>query len=451
MSRRILTASGRARFAALAMCLALIAAAFALTSSAQVVGNPVVGTPTLQVARQGHTATLLVDGRVLIIGGERASADGPVPVSEAELFDPDSVTFSVVPNSSDSEARADHTATLLADGHVLVTGGRRNDAPLNSTAVFDPTTNAFSAGTALQHARTGHSATMLMDGKLLIAGGDVTGSAELFDPATQSFSSLTALLGTPRMFHAAVLLQSGQVLLVGGVGLDNSALNSAELFDPTTQSFSAVGNTMQVARVLPTLRVLPDGKVQVIGGSQDNSMEMFDPAGASFSAYAQVLIGSTSVEQVLRAQTRAALFHNLQDGALVGAFATQLDRDEHSLTEMPERNQALVAGGIDTSGQSLQSAAVLSSSSASVTTDKLDYAPGQIVTITGRGWQAGEAVSIVLHEKSPTEEEEETASAVADANGNFTSIEYAPDLLDVGVTYTLTATGQASGFVAPTT
>src|SRR5206468_3693497 len=81
------------------------------------------------------------------------------------------------------------------------------------------------------------------------------------------------------------------------------------------------------------------------------------------------------VETILRAQTRAALFHNLQDGALVGAFAPLLDRDAHSLTEIPARNQALVAGGVDSSDQSLTSAAVLSSSSASVTTDKLDFPP----------------------------------------------------------------------------
>src|SRR5439155_9866011 len=111
MSRRILTASGRARFTALAMCLALMGAALALTSSAQV-----IGTPDLQVARQGHTATLLADGRVLIVGGENASG----PVSEAELFDPALATFSVVANSL--VPRTDHAATLLTDGRVLVTG-----------------------------------------------------------------------------------------------------------------------------------------------------------------------------------------------------------------------------------------------------------------------------------------------------------------------------------------
>src|SRR5438876_6604994 len=131
-----------ARFAALAVSVTLLAAAFALTTSAQV-----VGTPTLQVARQGHTATLLADGRVVLIGGENASG----PVREAEIFDPASGTFSTVANSIVS--RADHTATLLADGRVLVIGGRHNDALLNSTEVFNPATNSFLASPAvLQHA-----------------------------------------------------------------------------------------------------------------------------------------------------------------------------------------------------------------------------------------------------------------------------------------------------------
>src|SRR5207247_4070437 len=422
LTRRLGWATLWARLAALGAGVALLAVALSSLSSAQVVGSA-----DMQVARQGHTATLLADGRVVLIGGENASG----PVSQAEIFDPVAGAFSTVANSS--IARADHTATLLTDGRVLVTGGRHNDTLLTSTEIFDSATNSFLASPAvLQHARTGHSATVLADGKLLVVGGDAAGSAELFDPATQSFTSLAALLSVPRMFHAAVLLQSGQVLIVGGVGKNNKALRSAELFDPTTLSFAAVDSALQVARVLPTLRVLADGKVQVMGGSQDNSMEIFDPAWGSFGAYAQLLNSSSStpVETILRAQTRAALFHNLQDGALVGAFAPLLDRDEYSLTEMPKQNQALVAGGVDTNGQSLPSAAMLSSSAASVTTDKLDYPPGQTVTITGGGWQPGEKVSMVLHEE-PSLHAERKLSAEADAAGHFTNTKYTPEHHDL--------------------
>src|SRR5207249_7555264 len=103
----------------------------------------------------------------------------------------------------------------------------------------------------------------------------------------------------------------------------------------------------------------------------------------------------------------------------------------------------------DTNDQTLQSAAVLSSSSASVTTDKIDYPPGDTVTISGKGWQPGETVAMVLHEE-PTQKEKKL-TAIADATGAFANTKYGPDKHDLGVAYTLTATGQTSGFVAQTT
>ena len=350
-------------------------------------------------------------------------------------------------------ARADHTATLLGDGRVLIAGGRQYTTLLDSTELFDPATGTFQAApVTLRRPRAGHSATVLADGTLLIAGGDDAGSAEILDPATASSTLLPALLAIARAYHAATLVESGSVLIVGGAEAGNGPLDSAELFDPATLRFHLVASVMQVARVEPSLRVLPDGKVQVIGGSRDNSMEVFNPAAGAFGAYARLLDSSstTPVDTILRAQTRAALFHNQQDAGLVGAFAPLLDREGHSLTEMPGRNQALVAGGVDTNDQALQSAAVLASSGAGVTTDKTSYAPGEIVTITGAGWQPGEAVSMGLHE-DPKVCDDRALSSVADADGRFTNSSFSPEPHDIGVTFALTATGQASGFVAQTT
>ncbi|TMA89557.1 MAG: DNRLRE domain-containing protein, partial [Deltaproteobacteria bacterium] len=421
----------RAPILLLAASAALTVASFALPSWAQV-----AGTPELQVARLGHTATVLGDGRILIVGGENASG----PVGQAEIFDPASGAFSLV-GSSSVVARADHTATLLGDGRVLIAGGRQYTTRLDSTELFDPATRTFQAvPVTLRQPRAGHSATVLADGTLLIAGGDDAGSAEILDPATASSTLLPALLAIARAYHAATLVESGSVLIVGGAEAGNGPLDSAELFDPTTLRFHLVASVMQVGRVEPSLRVLPDGKVQVIGGSRDNSMEVFNPAAGAFGGYARLLDGSgaTPVETILRAQTRAALFHNQQDAGLVGSFAPLLDREGHSLTEMPGRNQAL------------QSAAVLASSAASVTTDKTSYAPGEIVTVTGAGWQPGEAVSMGLHE-DPRVCDDRTLSSVADADGSFTDSSFSPEPHDVGVTFALTATGQASGFVAQTT
>src|SRR5438128_2346096 len=182
MSRRILTASGRARFTALAMCLALIAAAFALTSSAQVVGNPVVGTPTLQVARQGHTATLLASGKVLIVGGEATGS--------AELFDPTTQSFSSL-TALLGTPRMFHAAVLLQSGQVLIVGGIGSDnSALNSAELFDPTTQSFSAvGNTMQVARVLPTLRVLPDGKVQVIGGSQDNSMEIFDPAEASFGA----------------------------------------------------------------------------------------------------------------------------------------------------------------------------------------------------------------------------------------------------------------------
>src|SRR5439155_3491321 len=213
----------------------------------------------MKVARLGHTATELPDGRMLIVGGQNETGT----VSDSEIFDPVSRTFSLASKSLDG--RTEHTATLLADGRVLVMGGRANGQLLDSTEIYDPVRNAFSYGPKLTQARAGHTATTLADGRILIAGGDRESTAEIYDPGRHEFVLIEAGLGTPRSFHTAALLKNGRVLLAGGSAADGRQLDSAELFDPETQSFSAAKSLMHIARLRPTLNVLLDGKVQVIG------------------------------------------------------------------------------------------------------------------------------------------------------------------------------------------
>src|SRR5262249_42508488 len=171
---------------------------------------------------------------------------------------------------------------------------------------------SFLKGALLNHARAGHTATVLADGRILIVGGDVEGSAEIYDPTLQSFILVKASLSAPRAFHSAVLLQNGKVLIAGGLGSDGNAVKTAEIFDAAKMSFSAPRNTMRGARSRPMLRMLPDGKVQVIGGDQEHSMEMFNAGGEYFTAYAHLLPSSdlpAGISQILHAQTRVALIH----------------------------------------------------------------------------------------------------------------------------------------------
>jgi hypothetical protein len=403
----------------------------------------------LNKARRSHSATLVSDGKVLIAGGE----DEKGFVTEAEIFDPATQTFALSENLN--APRADHTATRLSDGRVLIAGGRNGIGPLSSTEIFDPTTGGFSIGPDLNYARSGQTASQLNDGRIVFVGGDVAGSVEIYDPRTNTLSAIAAHLISARAFHSAAVFsqtvgdqQIEKILIAGGTALDGTPLKSGEVFDVASLSFSPVSNALTDAHTRALLRVLPDGKVQIIGGTDHEDIEIYDPAANIFGAHAHVYpIGDDHpalVQEILDAPMRAALLH-------VGATSALLNRERHTITEMPATNQALVAGGIDSSGNNLASASLFKSSPATVTTDKLDYAPGTPVVVTGKGWEPHEFVTLSFHEDPHQDTENlHTFTVQADVHGDFVCQEYAPEGQDAGVHYILAAKGGASGWTAQT-
>ena len=428
-----------------AICLALVLIfGFSSTGIAQVIANG-----QLAAARRGHTATALQDGKIVVIGGENGAGD----VGVVELFDPATRTFSSL---ADSLARTDHSATLLGDGRVLVAGGSAGGSALDTTQIFNPVDGTFSAGPALQRARSGHSATLLADGKVLIVGGDAGGSAEIIDAVGQ-VSTLSGSLAEPRALHGAVLLQDGRVLIAGGVDAADASqvLDSAEIFDPATGAFSAAATTMGTARALASMRALPDGKVQIIGGDASFSMEIYDPATGGFNAIAMLPPIPEMLDATLTTQGRAALTNpNIAQHPTVGALLTPddlalLDRADQTITEIPGLNQALVAGGVDSAGNVLDSVVLVQSSPAKITTDQTDYVAGRPVTMTGSGFLPNEQVNISLDER-PDAYTDPSYVVTADNQGGFTFTGFAPQIIDLNRTFVLTATGQSSGYVAQT-
>ena len=244
---------------------------------------------SLANARSGHTATLLPDGRVLVVGGENRRARAR---ASTEVWDPASASFA--PAGTLAEARVVHSATLLPDGRVLVVGGQGNDDVLATAEVWDPASATFGPAGSLAARRMGHTATLLPDGRVLvIGGGDLGGSdfamvsatAEVWDPATATFGPAGSL-AKRRLGHTATLLPDGRALVVGG-SLCQDECAKAEIRDPATASFGPAGSLPQ-ERSGHTATLLPDGRVLVIGG-RDNadfdvlaSAEVWDPATASF-------------------------------------------------------------------------------------------------------------------------------------------------------------------------
>ena len=271
-----------------------LALTFWPSRAASAAANTWSATGSLGTARYLHTATLLADGHVLIAGGYNGNI-----LSSAELYDP----FSGAWSATDSliRTRYYHTATLLPDGRVLVVGG----GGLTSVELYDPTNGTWSYTGSLATARYWHTATLLADGRVLVVGGDNLGggtlsSAELYDPVSGAWST-TGSLATARYWHTATLLPDGRVLVAGGFD-DNATLVSAEVYDPVSGTWSTTGS-LATARYHHTATLLTDGRILAVGGfnrrySNLASAELYDPISGTWSS-----IGSTGTARSIHTAT----------------------------------------------------------------------------------------------------------------------------------------------------
>ena len=231
-------------------------------------------TGSLNVPRNVHTATVLRDGRVLVVGGVDGRNFGGSSLNSAELYDPKEGKWSAT--GSLNAPRYGHTATLLENGEVLVAGGGEiidwdETIPLNTAELYDPDTGTWSFTGNLNTAVETHTATLLQNGKVLVLRGR-GGSAELYDPDTGTWSTISNLSRNIGFGHTATLLPDGRILIVGGIiegivgGEYNDRLfNPAELYDPNTGTWSSTG-PLNRARFNHTATLLPNGKVLVAGG-----------------------------------------------------------------------------------------------------------------------------------------------------------------------------------------
>ena len=304
----------------------------------------------MTAARAQHTATLLGSGKVLIAGGSgQGGLPGP-PLGGAELYDPSTRTFT--PAGSMITPRYYHSATLLADGRVLLAGGTQNvnvGASVFTAEIYDPSAGVFAptgnlnAGAGSVFAFTGPVTALLPDGRVFVAGAN---NPEVFDPQSGTFT-LTGPYADPGpiLVSTVTLLTNGNVLITGcskacsagvteifnpqsgtlsatgvmpgGSWYDESTATSlgdgrilflssdedadpagAEVYDATAGTFAAIGYANDPHEFAPATR-LTDGTVlltggQLIGGNGSTAAELFLPPSAMFQLAGSMNVGRHS-------------------------------------------------------------------------------------------------------------------------------------------------------------
>jgi len=243
-----------------------------------------------------------------------------------------------------SVMRSSHSATLLADGRVLVAGGSTVSSAgakgyVNNTSaeIYDPAANTWTATPPMSAARSHHTTTLLPDGKVLVVGGEnvsylVEVSAEVYDPVANTWTPTRGAPLSPRSQHTATLLPSGLVLVAGGFDIVDGVLTplaTAELYDPvlhtsTTTDINGVTTTvitggldftatapMASTHYGQSATLLADGRVVIVGGNTTQT-EFYNPATAAWTSVGATAATHTSHGAVL-----------LPDGRLLVAGGTQ--------------------------------------------------------------------------------------------------------------------------------
>ncbi|WP_437565627.1 kelch repeat-containing protein [Sorangium sp. So ce542] len=258
-----------------------------------------LATASMSVARANHTATRLLDGRILVAGGDASLLSGEyVSHASAEIYDPATGTWSAA--ASMGSRRVSHTATLLDDGRVLVTGGydpavhaAEDDPGVPTAEIYDPAVDAWTDAGSMVVPRAYHSAPRLADGRVLVVGGHgyyASLTFEIYDPATGAWSRVGSMQHGvfEERISTAIALQDGRVLAVGA---RHGSHHGAQVYDPASNAWSPTEPMTYERGVFATVMLLSTGKVLVLGNDDGGwtfrpptEAEIYDPETNAWSS-----------------------------------------------------------------------------------------------------------------------------------------------------------------------
>lgn len=332
--------------------------------------------------RVGAGAIRLANGRILIAGGIGVTGK---TLNTAEIYNPKNGSFTCIGGASTTppvcngamaKSRDNYAMVKLLSGQILMIGGHCNCDQIRPDAeLYNPrkgrftlTTDAFAHGTNLVVPRKMATATLLTSGRVLVAGGItfgdvVLGNAEIYKPAVGQFALTTTVfrrtgtdMTSPRVLHTATLLRNGKVLLAGGRDNNGNILQSTEIFNPQSGSFTP-GASMTSPRAGHVAVPLKNGTLLLAGGTDQSgpvaTAEIYDPATGTFTSTIDAFPGTGTNMQVPR----------------YGASVNQLST-----------GQILIAGGVDGSGNPLNTAELFDQTTGSFSLTTTAFAAGSNMT-----------------------------------------------------------------------
>jgi hypothetical protein len=289
-------------------------------------------------ARDMAATALLLDGRVLIIGGSGGDPYMNVDLASAELFDPKTKRFTATGPMYQTQGRY-ATATTLLDGRVLVVGGTDMSGmtPSTDAELYDPSTGRFSETGRTVVSPWYHTATRLRDGRVLVISGEgldlgANSATQIYDPATGKFTQGPDMT-TVVYPDVALLLTDGRILVVGNRGEPGGDV--AELYDPASNAFSPTGALVSPPDSVAGT-VLADGRVCIAGGGL---IQIYDPANGRFAK-----VGSLSFA------TRPQAVIALKNGRVLVTYLNDNNRTHSAQVFNPATGKSVVTGQMPVKG-----------------------------------------------------------------------------------------------------
>lgn len=247
--------------------------------------NTFSATGSMSVDRARHCSERMQDGRVLVAGGVRGRDGDYLPTASAEVYTPATGLFTPAPDLP--RPRDLFTCTEMGGGRgVVAIGGRDEQTTLGDVLVLDPAVTGWTAQLPLLESRFGHLAFLFDDADDVLIVGGRTGTSALALDSVENFSTgggatvFVEPLGDPRAAAAGVVLDDRHVVVFGGYegSFDDviSGKSSAAIYDDVDDDWRDTVSNMTEPRLFGTANLIPGLCVIIAAGSQDAPVASVD-------------------------------------------------------------------------------------------------------------------------------------------------------------------------------